>query len=461
MTSSLPITVAAESSPPRRSAVALLDTLLLYGILGLLLLGPLAFGAVEVWSISIMQAGAGALFVIWAARQVAVRELEIVGNSLFFPTLVFSALILFQLGAGRTAYSFDTCSSALLFCTYGLLCFLVVQCLRRTSHVKTLAWVFSGYGFTVAMFALLQGISPNGKLFWLRTAESGGWIYGPYVNHNHYAGLMEMLMPIPLIISLGGEVRCSRRALAGLAAAVMASTIFLSGSRGGMAAFAAQMILLAAFVVKRRRNWKAAFALGTFLVIALGLLAWLGGGELVERLSSIHSGARTELSGGTRLTIDRDALKMFTKKPVLGWGLGVFPDVYPQFSSLGTNLQVGMAHNDYLQLLVEMGALGFATALWFLLTLFHSALSKLGNQPADTNTAVTLAAVLGIGGILVHSLVDFNLQIPANAALFYVLCVVAAMEPRFGLHRRKRRYPSHSVERLSSERLGSIKVSIG
>ena len=99
-------------------------------------------------------------------------------------------------------------------------------------------------------------------------------------------------------------------------------------------------------------------AFGAFLAIALGLLVWLGGGELVERIASIHSGTRTELSGGTRLTIDQDSLRIFAQKPVLGWGLGVFPDIYPQFSTLATNLQVGMAHNDYLQLLVEMGVLG-------------------------------------------------------------------------------------------------------
>jgi O-antigen ligase len=461
VTSSLPFAIAAESSPLRRSSSVLMDAVLLYGVFGLLLLAPLAFGAVESWSISIVQVGTGALFLLWAARQVAVGELEIVGNPLFSPMLLFSGLILWQLATGRAAYRFATSSSALLYCAYGLLCFLVVQCLRRTSQVKTLAWAFCGYGFAVAMFALLQGIASNGKLYWVRPPESGGWIYGPYVNHNHYAGLMEMLMPIPLVISLAGDVRRSRRALAALAAAVMASTIFLSGSRGGMAAFAAQMALLAGFVLKRRKNWKAAFAFGAFLIIALGLLAWLGGGELVERLASINTGTRAELSGGTRLTIDRDALKMFAKKPVLGWGLGVFPDVYPQFSSLGTNLQVGMAHDDYLQLLVEMGALGFATVLWFLLTLFRSALRNLGNQSADTNTAVTLAAMLGVSGILVHSFVDFNLQIPANAALFYALCVVAAMEPRFGLHSRKQRSRAHFVDGLSKEPLISATASIG
>jgi O-antigen ligase len=311
------------------------------------------------------------------------------------------------------------------------------------------------------MFALIQGIASNGKVYWLRTAESGGWIYGPYINHNHYAGLMEILTPIPLVISFADGVRRPRRALAALVAGVMASTIFLSGSRGGMAAFGVQMALLAGFLIARRKNWIATVALASFLAIALGLLVWLGGTELIDRIASVHDATRAELSGGGRLTMDRDALRMFAQKPVLGWGLGVFPDVYPQFSSLSTNLQVGMAHNDYLQLLVEMGALGFATVLWFLLTLFRSALKKLKHWPNDNNAPVALAAMLGITGILVHSFVDFNLQIPANAALFYVLCVVAAMEPRLGLHRRRHSNRSHSAEELSDKRLIEATASIG
>jgi O-antigen ligase len=215
-----------------------------------------------------------------------------------------------------------------------------------------------------------------------------------------------------------------------------------------MAAFTAQIVLLAGFLITRRKNWKAALAFGAFLVFALGLLTWLGGTELVDRIASIHGGARTELSGGTRLTIDRDSLRIFAQKPVLGWGLGVFPDIYPQFSTLATSLQVGMAHNDYLQLLVEMGVLGLCMALWFLLTLFRSALRKLKSWPSGTNSAVTLAAMLGVMGILVHSFMDFNLQIPGNAALFYVLCMLCAMEPRFGRTLRR--------ERANASREGTI-----
>ena len=55
----------------------------------------------------------------------------------------------------------------------------------------------------MALFAVLQGMAPNGKLYWIRALEQGGNIYGPYVNHNHYAGLMEMLTPFPLVLEIG------------------------------------------------------------------------------------------------------------------------------------------------------------------------------------------------------------------------------------------------------------------
>jgi O-antigen ligase len=187
--------------------------------------------------------------------------------------------------------------------------------------------------------------------------------------------------------------------------------------------------------------------LGVFLVLAIGLLAWLGGGELTERIASIHAETRMELSGATRVNIDRDALKMFEHKPIMGWGLGTFAEVYPQFRTFYTNFFVDKAHNDYLQLLVETGAVGFTIMLWFLFSAYRGAIKKLKNWTVDTNGAVGLAATLGVSGILVHSFLDFNLQIPANAALFYVLCTLAAMEPRFGLTRRVNHRQGESIQR--------------
>jgi O-antigen ligase len=119
---------------------------------------------------------------------------------------------------------------------------------------------------------------------------------------------------------------------------------------------------------------------------------------------------------------------MFWHRPVLGWGLGTFPTVYPAYRSFYTNLFVNEAHNDYAQLLVETGLLGFALMLWFVIVLYRRGLPTSRRWEFKWDGAVSVAALLGCTGILLHSFVDFNLQIPANAALFYVLCALAASE---------------------------------
>jgi O-antigen ligase len=162
-----------------------------------------------------------------------------------------------------------------------------------------------------------------------------------------------------------------------------------------------------------------------------------GGNALTQRLISIHSEAREEIAGGVRLTIDRDCLRMLAQRPVLGWGLGAFPVVYPEFRSFYTTLFVNQAHNDYLQLLVETGLAGFSIAVWFLVLVFRKAAGKLEDWTETASGALTAAALLGCVGILVHSFLDFNLQIPANAALFYVLCAIAAAAPLEQSHRRR------------------------
>lgn len=425
-------------SAPVKSPFALLDSFLLYGTFALLLFGPLASGAVEPWAIFTLQMGTVFLLLLWSVRQLLSNQIEVIGNALFTPMLVFASLVGIQIAFGITAYRFATISGTLLYVAYFGLSFLSAQTLRRTWQVKRLAWIFSAYGLFVALFALIQSLSSNGKVYWLREPRAGGWIYGPYVNHNHYAGLMEMLCPIPLLIALSSHVRGYWKLVPGFAFVIVASTIFLSGSRGGMLAFIVQMLALG-ILMGLQKSRQTALRAGAVLVVIAGLMLWVGGEGLVSRVSSIHAEAKTELEGGLRLTVDRDGMKMFAKRPILGWGLRVFPVAYPQFRSFFTDKIVNEAHNDYLQVLVEMGALGFLTTLWFLVLVYRGGTRKLADWTWDINGAVAMASLLGVTGILVHSFVDFNLQIPANAALFYVLCTIAAAETRFGANRRLRR----------------------
>ena len=440
--------MAAKPIKERQQLSDQIGNVLLYGTFGLLMFGPLAFGAVEPWSIFVLEMGSVLLTLLWLAKQWMDGEMTIQWNPLYLPMAAFGVLLLVQVIFRASAYPHDTVSGALLYCAYGMLCFLSGQTLRRSVQARKLAVIFALYGFVIAGLALLQGVAPNGKLYWLRQPRIGGWTYGPYVNHNHYAGLMELLVPIPLILSCTRLAHEKERIAAGIAAAAMTGTVFLCGSRGGMLALLAEFVVLAVVAVRQKKGARLAVGVGAFAVVLLSLLTWLGGKELTARVTSIPTEARSEISGGIRLTIDRDTLQMFRNKPLLGWGLRTFPVVYPQFRTFYTNFFVNEAHNDYLQLLVETGLLGFATMVWFLIVLYRNAWCKIGDWMSDLSGAVTLACLLGFTGILVHSALDFNLQIPANAALFYVFCTIAASPPLLQRARRRKPAPTPADELL-------------
>ena len=144
----------------------------------------------------------------------------------------------------------------------------------------------------------------------------------------------------------------------------------------------------------------------------------MGKGQVLGRLG--------DLGPGIRLKMTKDCLQNVFPPAGVGMGLGNFPTVYPGYRSFYTNLFINEAHNDYAQLLVETGLLGFGLMLWFLVRLYRHGLPTSRRWEFKWDGAVSLAALLGCTGILFHSFVDFNLQIPANAAFFYVLCALAA-----------------------------------
>jgi O-antigen ligase len=396
----------------------ILKWVLVLGLCSVLIFAVLAFGAVEEWSTFIFEAGAAVLFLIWAGKQFVSRQLNLSRNPLYPPALLFFVLLLAQIALRTSAYSYVTKYGALQYFSYGIVLLIAAECVQEENDRKNFALMLMGFGALYAFFALAQALTSEGKFYWVYTPRSHGSIYGSYVNHDHYAGLMEMLVPFPLVVSMGHMLRGGKRALVAFSAILMASTIFLSGSRGGMLAFVVEIILFAALTPGRRKSSRVAPGLIAVCVLVLAFLVFLGKGQVLGRLG--------DLGPGIRLNMSRDCLRMFFHRPLLGWGLGTFPTVYPAYRSFYTNLFVNEAHNDYAQLLVETGLLGFGLVLWFLVRLYQYGLPTSRRWELRWDGAVSLAALLGCTGILFHSFVDFNLQIPANAALFYVLCGLAA-----------------------------------
>lgn len=133
-----------------------------------------------------------------------------------------------------------------------------------------------------------------------------------------------------------------------------------------------------------------------------------------------------ETNDSMRLQIARDSMHLVAQHPLWGSGLGTFTAVYPQVRSFPTDLFVNAAHNDYVQLIVETGISGVLFTAAFLFLVFRNALREIHRERQNWFSAVSLAAMIGVVALLVHSLFDFNLEIPANAATFAFLAGLAS-----------------------------------
>ena len=417
------------------------DHLLVLGLGLVLALAVLAFGATEPWSEFMLECGAAVLFALWAVRQFLAGEVRLRPSPLYLPALAFALLVCAQLALSISAYGYATRLEAYRYLAYGLLMFVAVQCFHSRQQIQRFLVGMTAFGFLLAGFAIVQDMTSNGKLYWVKQPLHTAWSYGPYVNHSHWAGLMEMLTPLPLALIMRRSATPPQKILLGFAVLLMASTIFLSGSRGGMVSFAAQVVLGAALMLLRGRSSERRRDLAILAVIGVIFLAWLGGSRVTQRIESTYhsegSTMGTTLDARFRFGIYKDTLSMFRARPVAGWGLDCFTTVFPQFQTFYTDRIVNAAHNDYLQLLAETGVIGFGLMVWFLVAMFRSALRRT-RRPGFVSSA-KMAALLGCCGILVHSMADFNLHIAANAAMFYALAALASAEDVEG--------SSHSVVR--------------
>jgi O-antigen ligase len=205
-----------------------------------------------------------------------------------------------------------------------------------------------------------------------------------------------------------------------------------------MTAFGVEVVFLAAVLWWKNASRRSAAIFATACLLILIFLLWMGGKRLVQRFVSFKT---DDASYHTRIQIARDSVAMIKERPLMGWGLGTFTTVYPKYRTFYADLFINAAHNDYVQVLTETGVLGFAAVLGFLALVYLRAFRKLRGPGLNLTQAATLAALLGVTGILVHSFVDFNLQIPANAGTFYVLAVIAAGSFQ-GVRRHRRSHAS-------------------
>src|SRR5712691_8057343 len=230
------------------------------GICALAVFAVAAHGGVEDWARAVMETGAGLLLLAWAARMYVIREEQIVLSPLFPPLAIFSLIVFAQWFFRRTASSYSTRMELLLLLSDVLLLFLAAQVFQTLQDWRGFVWFGMFFGFPIGIFGILQHLTFNGKLYWFREMRYAGMRSGPYVNLNHFAGFVELLLPLALVPLLLGRVRRERWPVVTLFAVVPIGAIFLSVSRGGIVSFGVELAVLALVMIQQRAIGKQLFA---------------------------------------------------------------------------------------------------------------------------------------------------------------------------------------------------------
>ncbi len=424
---------AESARPVRRSGEAWLG---LAGVLvfAALAAAPLAFGAVEAWAWASLAVLAALGLVAWAAANAGRRQLSLFWSPLYLPGILLLLAGTLQLVSGATLDPLGTREALLKLSTYLVLFFLASQLGARASEQRwrELGLLSTALAFGLAVFSILQFSSSQGLIYW--SVKTDGWVFGPYVNHNHYAGLMEMLVPLTLAYVLSRPANSPARVLLGFAVSIPIVSLLLSGSRGGMLSLLAEALILGAVLGRSGAlpGWRKFSRAGPLVLLAALLLFFgLDPGEVSGRLATVVRLARSsDVSLAERQAVAVDALGMLRHRAWVGAGLGSFAAAYPQYQSFPSDFVWDHAHNDYVEALVEgglgVGALMAAALAMFFRLAFGGVAKRLESEAGQ----MQLGAALGCCGLLVHSAFDFNLHIPANAAWFAVCAALATLAPQ-------------------------------
>src|SRR5216684_6848302 len=399
--------------------------LLRFGICALAVFAVAAHGGVEDWARAVFETGAGLLLLVWGLWLYFTRQEQIVYSPLLPPLAALSLIVCGQWFFHGTASPYGTRMELLLLLSDLILLFLAVQAFRTLQDWRGFVWFGMGFGFLVSLFAILQHLTFNGKLYWFREMHYGGIPFGPYANRNHFAGFAELVLPVALVPLVLGRVRRERWPVVGLFAVVPIAALFLSASRGGIVSFGVELAVLALAVVLHRTKGKQLLAGAAVLLSALLLVSWLGVGQILQRFSSLQS---LETTAGKRASMRRDTWRIFLHHPVTGTGQGTLQIVYPPYESLYDGKIVNHAHNDYLEALAETGLLGGLCCAWFVVVLLRVSFKRLRQVGNSFAGALQLSGLVAASGFLVHSLVDFNLHIPSNDFLFFLMAHLATAE---------------------------------
>jgi O-antigen ligase/tetratricopeptide (TPR) repeat protein len=447
------------------------DKIIFRIFLFILIFSPLAFGTVEPWSFAVMESLSLLAFFLFLLRKKHDRHISFYEVPGLVALALICAFIFAQLvplppgimkiispgtynlysetvfAGGPVRWmplSIDvkaTLSEFFRVVSYAVFYVLTVQLVSKKENLKKAIAAVVIFASVLSFLAILQHILWNGKIYWVRNITQGGSPFGPYVNRNHYAGLMEMIFPLVLSLFLFYKPHIAYKSLRdkltrafdlkstniylllGFSAVLIATSVFLTLSRSGIVSLSVSLLFFGLMFLARGKDRKRGIVIIVICVLVILSVGWFGWEPVFERFEKIRNpqGDISEL----RLVVWNDSRNIIRDFPLFGTGAGSFVDIYPKYRTIPGDRIVDHAHNDYIELLSDGGVVAFALCAWFFVLLLFRSFGVFRKRSETYSVYVFIGCVTGIISILVHSITDFNLHIGANGLYLFFLAALA------------------------------------
>jgi O-antigen ligase len=411
-------------------------------VLAILVFGPLAFGAIDTWAFLVIQALTIGVMLLWAARIWISPKPQLLWPPICWVVLAFVSYAVARYFTADIEYVARQELIQVLVCAF--LFFAIVNNLYRQEFSQVISFTLIFLAMGISCYAVFQFVTHSTRVWNLISTYPGRGM-GTYFSPDKFAGFLEMLLPLAAAYIIAGRMKPVTRILLGYAALVMLAGLTVTFSRGGWAAAAVGLLALMG-ILACHRNHRIPALLLLFVLIGGGVFFvrnYLSNTtSYVSRVEKLQKRPQDILE--VRLDLWTAAIQMWRGNFWWGVGPGHYDYRFPAYRPELIQLRPGHAHNDYLNLLADWGAVGGIIVLAGMAA-FASGLLKTSKgvrraekdfgSGTSNRLAFFFGASAGLLALAVHSAVDFNLHIPANAILGVTLLALLSSNCRFATER--------------------------
>lgn len=410
-------------------------------VLGGIAYGALLFGGVRATELAVMTGLVGAAAVLWVLRLWVVSSHRLLLHPVLLPLLGFIGYAVWRAAGADVAYAAR--QDVWLVVLYGVTFVIGLHNLHGQDTLQRVTTVLVGLGTLLSLYAVGQYLSQSDAVLWLvRPAQYFRRAGATFVNPNHFAALMVVLLPLALAQTFLGRTKGPIRVFHGYGAAMMAAGLAVTMSRGGWLAGGSVLITFFVWLLIRRRPMRIPALVGLGLVVVGTVLFLSTSAKARQRINDVN--AEGTADSGNRGPLWKPALAMWKDHPWTGVGPGHYDVRFPQYRDHTIQTSPGYAHNEYLNTLADYGAIGVGLAGLGILALaggillsrkyVERGIGDLGDKGSN-RTAFFVGGSIGMGGVAIHCAGDFILHIPALGLVVATVASMLASTVRFASER--------------------------